>query len=124
MQKHKNMLFHGGLVSGLKSDAIRVRILELAHSETSPEKCISLGNAMEVSASFPAHSMPAQTLHHLHLVHPSEILLLPIKEQLNLIRLQIINVSFVVLKNIHRRNAQRDEVPFWNAASKGLDNSL
>ena len=76
MQEHKDIHFCGGLASRLKCDAIFFHLLELADSEASLEKCTSVVYAIEES---PSHSMPAQTHHHLHLVHPLEILLLSIK---------------------------------------------
>ena len=52
VQQHKGISFCGGLVSGLKSDAMPCSNLELEVTETSLEKCISLANAIEVAANF------------------------------------------------------------------------
>ena len=48
----RGILFGDGLVSGPKSHAIRVQLLEFADSEASHEKRVSLTNAIEVSATF------------------------------------------------------------------------
>ena len=61
--------------------------------------------------------MPAQTPghRHLHLVHPTEMLPLSMKKQLNLIRLRILKVVFVVWWKIHGLKAERDGVRVWNS---------
>ena len=52
VQQHKYILLRNDIVSVLKSDAIRVRLLELADSDAALEKCISFANAIEVTDNF------------------------------------------------------------------------
>ena len=54
--------------------------------------------------------MPAETIRHLHLVHPAETSLRSKREQHNLIRLRIVSVGFEVWRNIHGPNAQRYKI--------------
>ena len=52
VQQHKDILFSDGFVSGLKSDALQDRLLDLVELEASPEKSLSLTNTIEVFAAF------------------------------------------------------------------------
>ena len=55
--------------------------------------------------------MPAETIRHLHLVHPAETSLWSKREKHNLIRLRIVSVGFVVWGNTHGPNSQRYKIP-------------
>ena len=53
IQEHKNILLRDSLVSGLRSDIIRAKLLELTKAEASVDKCKSLAIAIEMSIDFP-----------------------------------------------------------------------
>ena len=48
----QNLTFRDGLATGLKSDAIRVRLMELVDLEALLDKCISFANAIKVYCNF------------------------------------------------------------------------
>ena len=63
----------------VKFDAILVRFLVFAHSEVSLVKCTLLAIANEVSADFYCSFNATSDRAAIHLLYPSEILLLSIK---------------------------------------------
>ena len=52
VQAHKDCLVGDALISGLSSDDIRARLLELADSRSDIDSCISLACAIELSSDF------------------------------------------------------------------------
>ncbi len=62
VQQHKDALVRDALVSGLRSELIRARLLELDDSKASVDGCLSLACAIELSSdfskSFKAHDTP------------------------------------------------------------------
>ena len=50
IQEHRNMLPRDGLAAGIKSNAIKARLLKLSDAEASLEKGITLASAIEQSA--------------------------------------------------------------------------
>ena len=64
--EHQQLLLRDALVSGIKSDIIRMRLLELSDNDATLDNCISLASAIELSSdctkSFRNNEVPETTL--------------------------------------------------------------
>ena len=58
VQAHKDYLVRDALISGLRSDDIRARLLELEDSKADIDSCISLACAIELSSDFSKSNKP------------------------------------------------------------------
>ena len=52
IQEHQQLLIRDALVAGVKSDIIRMRLLEQTDEDTTLENCISLASAIELSSDY------------------------------------------------------------------------